>query len=74
MRITYFTLHAAEYLLQDIVAWSQEVKCGLKYDIYTFRRSVQTLNNNAICKLELELYLVQNVENRLGKSQAAIYL
>jgi len=29
---------------------------------------------NAICKLELVLYLVQNVENRLGKSQAAIYL
>jgi hypothetical protein len=33
-------------LNQDIVAWSQEEKCGLKYEIYTSRRSVRTLDND----------------------------
>jgi len=35
-------------LNQNIVAWSQEEKCGLKYVIYTFRRPVRTLYFNDI--------------------------
>jgi len=33
-------------LNQDIVAWSQEVKCGLKYVIHTSASSVRTLDHN----------------------------
>jgi hypothetical protein len=31
---------------QDIVALSQEEKCGLKYVIYTFRETMRTLHIN----------------------------
>ena len=33
-------------LAQRIVAWSQEVKCGLKYESHTSSRSVRTLSIN----------------------------
>jgi hypothetical protein len=34
-------------LNQDIVAWSQEEKCGLKYVIYSFSKPVETLDVKA---------------------------
>ena len=46
------------------------VECALKYDIYTFRRSVQTLNNNAEDNLDGDLllaYLVSWVEWSLAE-------
>ena len=37
-------------LNQDIVAWSQDEKCGLKYVICTFGRPVRTLDHNDLDK------------------------
>ena len=31
---------------QNLVAWSQDEKCGLKYDIHTSTSSVRTLDQN----------------------------
>ena len=37
-------------LNQDIVALSQKEKCGLKYVMQTFRRSVRTLAHSGLAK------------------------
>ena len=45
-------------LYQDIVAWSQDEKCGLKYDIHTSTSSVRTLDQNdtALAKKKAPTY------------------